>query len=283
MPVFICIKLLEERSDALLIGAREECALERLNFRFSNDTIFSASLSLNSESIAWMNAARGTGAGPVCAEAAKADDMVRQIIASAGRANTFSLQYSWHYAQGVAPSAAEEKCERPLHYDTLSTEQVFVRKVADAELQHVPPIVIFVRTLGSFCRPKLCETDGNFWSVRVNRGNQLMRARLYLAASAATLGVALVATPASAQVVCDSNAGLIGTATGTPSFACGNGATASGNFGVAVGPATIAFGLYSTALGNDAQALGTDSLAVGQNAHATADFATAIRVRIESH
>ncbi len=104
----------------------------------------------------------------------------------------------------------------------------------------------------------------------------MTRTRLYLAASAAALGMALVATPASAQVVCDSNAGLIGTATGTPSFACGNGATASGNFGVAVGPATIASGLYSTALGNDAQALGTDSLAVGQNAHATADFATAI-------
>jgi len=106
----------------------------------------------------------------------------------------------------------------------------------------------------------------------------MMRTRLFLAGSAAALGIGLLgAPPAEAQVVCDSNIGLIGTATGgPPSFACGSGAVASGDFSVAVGPATIASGLYSTALGNDAQALGVDSLAVGQNAHATTDFATAI-------
>lgn len=104
----------------------------------------------------------------------------------------------------------------------------------------------------------------------------MTRTRLFLAGSAAALGFALVATPASAQVVCDSNVGLIGVATGTPSFACGNGAVASGNFGVAVGPATVASGLYSTALGNGSEALGIDALAVGQNTHATSNFATAI-------
>ena len=106
----------------------------------------------------------------------------------------------------------------------------------------------------------------------------MTKGRLFLAGSAAALGLGLLgAPPAEAQVVCDSNVGLIGTATGgPPSFACGNGAVASGDFAVAVGPATIASGLYSTAIGNDAQALGTDGLAVGQNAHATADFATAI-------
>ena len=104
-----------------------------------------------------------------------------------------------------------------------------------------------------------------------------MRMKFLLAGSAVALGMALAATPASAQVVCDSNVGLIGTASGgPPSFACGFGAVASGNFAVAVGPATIASGLYSTALGNGAYAQGIDALAVGQNAHATTDFATAI-------
>jgi len=102
----------------------------------------------------------------------------------------------------------------------------------------------------------------------------MIRNRIRLAASAIALGAALIATPAAAQEVCDVAAAPSGTASGTPSLACGAGATASGNFSTAIGENSVASGQYSTAIGNFAQATGFDATAVGVNSLAT-DFGTA--------
>ena len=83
-----------------------------------------------------------------------------------------------------------------------------------------------------------------------------------------------VATPAAAQEVCDVAGVPSGTATGTPSLACGAGANASGGFSTAIGQNSVASGQYSTAVGNYARATGFDVTAVGVNSLAT-DFGTA--------
>src|SRR5689334_13087574 len=104
-----------------------------------------------------------------------------------------------------------------------------------------------------------------------------MRIKFLLGGSAAALGLALAATPASAQqVVCDTNLGLQGTASGAPnSMACGAGAVASGNFSTSIGRVSQASGLYSTAVGDYARGTGTDSSAFGVNSLA-AGYSTAL-------
>src|SRR4249919_1006175 len=103
----------------------------------------------------------------------------------------------------------------------------------------------------------------------------MTRTKAFLAASTLALGAAMIATPASAQEVCDVAGVPSGTATGTPSLACGAGAAASGGFSTAVGVNSVASGQYSTAFGDYARATGDDATAIGVNSLAT-DFGTAI-------
>ena len=111
-----------------------------------------------------------------------------------------------------------------------------------------------------------------------NKGMNIMtRTKIFISASTVAIGAALAlgATPAAAQAVCDVAGVPSGTATGTPSFACGPGTQATGAFSVAVGRDSTATGDYSTAVGDGAYATGTDGTAVGDNSRAT-DYATSV-------
>lgn len=95
-----------------------------------------------------------------------------------------------------------------------------------------------------------------------------------LGASAIAMGAALASTPAAAQQVCTVAGVPSGTATGSPSLACGSGANASGGYSTSIGQNSVASGQYSTAVGNYARATGEDATAVGVNSLAS-DFGTA--------
>ena len=103
----------------------------------------------------------------------------------------------------------------------------------------------------------------------------MTRMKSLLAASALALGTAMIASPASAQEVCDVAGVPSGSATGGSSLACGAGSTASGGFSTAVGVNSVASGQYATAFGDYARATGDDATAIGVNSLAT-DFGTAV-------